>query len=97
MYFYTIAISKNYRDTNTVKILMKEFAKWLDEERKNGKIIKSCISEAVSQDGIKSLSKMGMKPQDVDYEGLGIYYSPDCLNSYIKKMCLEELSTNVID
>lgn len=86
MYFYTLALAENYRDTNAVKILMGAFARWIDKERKNGKKIVSCISEAITEDGIKTLSSMGMLPQDTDNIGLGLYYSPDCLNSYIEEM-----------
>lgn len=86
MYFYTLALDEKYRDTNAVKILMKSFTMWLDEEKQKGKKIKSCMSEAITEDGVKTLLAMGMIPQDTDNEGLGIYYSPDCLDNYIEKM-----------
>lgn len=86
MYFYTLALNEKYRNTDAVKILMKSFTKWLEEEKKVGKRIKSCISEAITEDGVKTLLTMGMLPQDIDNTGLGIYYSPDCLNSYIERM-----------
>ena len=86
MYFYTLALDERYRDTNAVKTLMRAFTMWLDKEKQNGKRIKSCISEAVTGDGVKTLLAMGMIPQDIDNDGLGIYYSPDCLDNYIEKM-----------
>jgi hypothetical protein len=53
---------------------------------KQGKNIKYFFSEAVSEDGIKTLKAMDLKVQDVDELGLGIYYSDDNLISYISKM-----------
>lgn len=86
MYFYTLAIQERYRHTGAVKILMKQFCNWLNKEKQKGKNISSCISEAVTLDGIRTLLKMGMTPKDVNKDGLGIYYSSDCLNEYIEKM-----------
>lgn len=86
MYLYNLVLKKEYRDTHVIKLLMIEFSKWLYNGWCNGKKIKSCISEAVTQDGIKTLLSMGMIPKDVDDKGLGIYYSPDCLRSYVNKM-----------
>lgn len=89
MYFYTVALKEGYRDTGAIKYLMQNFARWIHGEKLKGKRITTCISEAVTEDGIKTLSAMGMLPQDVDNNGLGIYYSPDCLDSYIEKMTRE--------
>lgn len=86
MYLYNLVLKKEFRDTDAIKLLMTEFSKWLYNERCNGKNIKSCISEAVTSDGIKTLLAMEMLPKDVDDKGLGIYYSPDCLSNYIEKM-----------
>lgn len=86
MYFYTLAIHEKYRDTGAIKILMQQFSEWLNEEKQKGKHISDCISEAVTMDGIKTLLTMGMLPKDVDENGLGIYYSPDCLDDYIENM-----------
>lgn len=86
MYFYTLAIQEKYRNTGAVKILMCQFSNWINKEKQKGKNISSCISEAVTADGIRTLLKMGMLPKDVDENGLGIYYSPDCLNDYIENM-----------
>lgn len=86
MYFYTLALQEEYRDIGAIDILMQQFSAWVNIERQKGKRITSCISEAITNDGIKTLQAMGMLPQDVDENGLGIYYSPDCLNSYISKM-----------
>lgn len=86
MYFYMMALKEEYRNTNCIKSLMFEFCNWLDCERKKGKRIHRCIAEPVSEDGIKSVSIMGMKPLRVDESGLGIYYSPDNLDSYIQIM-----------
>ena len=86
MYLYNLLLKEEYRDTYAIKLLMTEFSKWLYNERYSGKKIKSCISEAVTSDGIKTLLAMGMLPKDVDNDGLGIYYSPDCLSSYIERM-----------
>jgi len=86
MYFYTLAIQERYRGTEAVKILMQQFSDWLNKEKQRGKNIKSCISEAITLDGIRTLLTMGMIPKDVDENGLGIYYSSDCLNNYIENM-----------
>ena len=86
MYFYTLALQEKYRNTGAVKTLMKQFSYWINQEKRKGKNITSCISEAVTKDGIKTLLTMGMKPQDINEDGLGIYYSPDCLNNYIENM-----------
>lgn len=86
MYFYTLAIQEKYRGTGAVKILMQQFSDWLNKEKQKGKNISSCISEAVTLDGIRTLLTMGMIPKNVDENGLGIYYSPDCLNGYIDNM-----------
>ena len=40
MYFYSLVLAQEYRDSNAVKVLMKDFATWLDEEKQNGKKIK---------------------------------------------------------
>ena len=86
MYFYTLALQEEYRDTGAIDILMQQFSAWINLENQKGKKIRSCISEAITTDGIKTLLAMGMLPKDVDENSLGIYYSPDCLNSYITKM-----------
>lgn len=86
IYFYTLALKEEYRDTFAVKYLMKSFAEWLKQEKEKGKIINSCISEVVTLDGLRTALTMGMLPQDIDDAGFGIYYSPDCLDSYIEKM-----------
>lgn len=86
MYFYTLALDEKYRNTGAVKILMEQFCSWVYQEQKRGKKIVSCISEAVTEDGVKTLRTMGMKPKDVEENGFGIYYSPDCLNNYIRTM-----------
>ena len=86
MYFYTLALDEKYRNSSVVKMLMQRFCTWINQERIKGKNISSCISEAITEDGIRTLLLMGMKPKDVDENGLGIYYSPDCLNNYINGM-----------
>lgn len=86
MYFHTIALEEKYRNSNAVKSLMTYFAQWLNTEKRNGKFIKSCISEAITNDGVKVLQTMKMIPYDVDDKGLGIYESLDCLESYISQM-----------
>lgn len=86
MYFYTIALHQNYRNTNMVKLLIQYFVNWLESQKNKGKRIKNCISEAITNDGIKSLTIMGMIPYDIDDKGLGIFYSPDCLENYIEQM-----------
>lgn len=96
MYFYTLALDEKYRDTNAVKYLMSHFAKWLYEEKQKGKIIKSCITEIITEDGISSALKMQMEPVDIDNNGLGIYYSPDCLNNYIDEMIHSDYCSNKI-
>lgn len=86
MYFYTLALDEKYRNSSAVKMLMQRFCAWINQEKRKGKNISSCISEAITEDGIRTLLLMGMIPKDVDENGLGIYYSPDCLNSYINGM-----------
>lgn len=94
MYFYMMALKEEYRNTNCIKYLMTEFCNWLDCERKKGKRIHKCIAEPVSEDGIKSVCVMGMKPLKVDESGFGIYYSPDNLDSYIQVMLNRQLPNN---
>ena len=67
-------------------MIMKEICLWLDGEIKEGKSFKYCFSEAVTEDGIKTLNAMNMKAQDIDENGMGIYYSEDNLNKYISNM-----------
>lgn len=86
MYFYTVALKEEYRKTNALKELMASFTAWLESEILNGKRIKSCISEVVTNDGIRMAHFMGMVPSEIDELGYGIYYSPDCLASYIETM-----------
>ena len=86
LYFFSLVVDEKYRHTDIVKQLMRCFTKWLAEEMKKGKKIKRCISEAITQNGIKTLTKMGMSPQDTDENGLGIYNSPDCLKNYVDTM-----------
>ena len=86
MYFYTLALDEKYRNSSAVKMLMQQFCTWINQEKSKGKNISSCISEAITEDGIKTLLLMGMMPKDVDENGLGIYYSPDGLNNYINSM-----------
>lgn len=86
LYLYNLLIKEEYRDGQAIKLIMKEFCRWLDSEIKNGKKIKYCFSEAVTLDGIKTLKAMGMQPQDINEEGMGIYYSKDNLNNYISNM-----------
>ena len=97
MYLYTLALKEEYRNSGAIKILMQSFANWLVDQRRKGKRIKSCISEAISEDGIRSLSIMGMMPYDIDDSGLGIYYSPDCLESYIEEMIKCHIDDENID
>ena len=86
MYFYTLALHQDYRNSGVVKILMQHFTNWLEEQKNKGKRIKNCISEAITEDGIRTLTIMGMIPYDTDDNGLGIFYSPDCLENYIEQM-----------
>ena len=86
LYLYNLLIKEEYRDGQAIKLIMKEFCKWLNEEIKNGKKIKYCFSEAVTYDGIKTLKVMKMLPQDVNEDGIGIYYSKDNLEEYISNM-----------
>ena len=86
LYLYNLLIEENYRDGQAIKMIMKEICLWLDSEIKEGKSFKYCFSEAVTEDGIKTLNAMNMKAQDVDENGMGIYYSEDNLNKYISNM-----------
>ena len=47
-------MDEKYRDSSAVKILMQKFCNWINSEKSKGKNISSCISEAVSEDGIKT-------------------------------------------
>lgn len=86
VYLYNLLVKEEYRDGIAIKYIMKEICMWLDECIKQGKNIKYFFSEAVSEDGIKTLKAMDLKAQDVDELELGIYYSDDNLISYISKM-----------
>lgn len=97
MYFYTVALKEEYRKTNALKVLMTSFTTWLENEILNGKRIKNCISEVVTDDGIKMAYFMGMIPSDIDESGYGIYYSPDCLANYIKIMKQEKIKPEKIN
>lgn len=55
MYFYTLALQEEYRDIGAIDILMQQFSAWVNIERQKGKRITSCISEAITNDGIKTL------------------------------------------
>lgn len=89
MYIFSLALKKEYRGTNAIKMLAQSFATWLYHIRRQGKILDFVFGEAIYHDGVRSLTKsMGMIPVDVtelDAEGLGFYFSPDCLSSYIYK------------
>jgi len=90
MYFYTMAVAEQYRGTNVVKILAKAFAKWLYDGTKQGKNITFCFSDAITQQGVKTLYRMGMIPynanKSVEKDGMVTFISPDCLDAYINKI-----------
>lgn len=89
LYLYTVALAEEYRNSIANLVLARAFAKWLYEERKKEKKIKFCFTEAVTKNGTKVAQFMGMIPYDeksIDFEGKGIYVSPDCLDEHINKM-----------
>jgi len=87
-YFFTAAIDKEYRGTDVVKLLCKELVRWCNDFEGKGVRIASFTGEAVLPGGVKLLSNVfGMKPMgSVNKDGLGFYYSPDCLKQYRKEM-----------
>ena len=87
-YFSTAAIDKEYRGTEVVRLLCKELVRWCNDFEEKGVRIVSFTGEAVLPGGVKLLSNVfGMKPMgNVNEDGLGFYYSPDCLKQYRKEM-----------
>ena len=86
VYLYNLLIHESLRNGIYIIMIMKEICKWLYEEKENGKIIDYIFSEAVTEDGVKTLMAMEMSPLDIDDEKMGIYYSKDNLEKYILKM-----------
>lgn len=88
IYLYTIAVDEKYRGQSCMKDMGKAFAHFLDEKEKEGYFVKEVYAEAVSQAGVKSLTKgFEMSPlQDVNEQGIGHYESKDQLVKYRKKM-----------
>lgn len=86
VYLYNLLLHEDLRDTGIIKLLIKEVCIWLNEKIKNGKKIKFFFSEAVTEDGIKTLKAMDLLPFDVNDKEMGIYYSKDNLNNFISKM-----------
>lgn len=95
MYFYTVAIDQTLRHTSAVKFLMYEFCRFLASERLKGRKISQTITEIVSDDGLRTSRIMGFVPLDGGNPDFGLYYSPDNLLHYIKRM-LED-NTNIND
>jgi hypothetical protein len=84
-YFFTAAIDTDYRGTEVVKLLCAELTRWCNDFEARGVNITSFTGEAVLPGGAKFMSKvLGMIPMgDVDADGLGFYYSPDLLKSFL--------------
>jgi len=87
-YFFTAAIDKEYRGSEVVKLLCRELVRWCNDFEERGVRIASFTGEAVLPGGVRLLSNVfGMKPMgEVNEEGLGFYYSPDCLKQYRNEM-----------
>lgn len=85
MYFYTLALSFPYRDKGYVEVLLRELFTWLNEQILQGKRLKNVICEVLFEDGIKPALKMGFTRLEGE-ERLGMYYSEDCLQAYMKTL-----------
>ena len=90
LYFFSLALKKEFHGGGCVKLLAKEFAIYLDKAMKTpGVEVSNVFTEAVTPAGAHSVTQsMGMIPinkNEIDKQGLGFYYSPDCLRSYVKK------------
>jgi len=87
-YFFTAAIDKEYRGAEVVKLLCRELAKWCNDFEEKGARIASFTGEAVLPGGVRLLRNLfGMKPMgEVSVDGLGFYYSPDCLKQFRKEI-----------
>ena len=90
LYLYTIACDARYRGGQVMKELAKGFVMWLDVCERQGAYMQEVFAEAVSEDGARILSKgFGMipfDPEQIDEQGCGYYYAPDCLRQYRQKM-----------
>ena len=90
LYIFTIGIQAAYRGSNAMKLLGKAFANWMIKNIAMGNKIKFCFGEAVSLEGVKFFTNgMGMVPLDINKigkKGTGLYFSPDNLRGYLKKM-----------
>lgn len=95
MYFYTVAIDETLRHTSAVKFLMYEFCHWLAEMRLKGRRVSQFVTEVISDDGLRTSKIMGLVPLNGGERDFGLYYSPDNILHYIKKM-LEE-NANIKD
>lgn len=85
-----MALLTAHRNKSGIKQLGSGLAKWLVELQKQGKELGFVFAEAGSAYGANSLTKgFGMIPleeKELASDGGGLYYSPDSLQRYIKKM-----------
>ncbi len=89
LYILSIAVAEKYRGTGALKLILKEFSKWILDCEVRGIKINFCFAEAISNGGVKVCNKMGLVPIDnkkLDSNNHGFYYSPDGLEEYSHKM-----------
>lgn len=89
LYILSIALDEKYRGTDALKLMLKNFSKWILDCKANGIKMKFCFAEAISDEGVRVCNKMGLVPIDnrkLDSNNHGFYYSPDNLKEYSHKM-----------
>lgn len=87
MYLYTAAFDEKYRGTKGMKLIGIEITKWLDKKESEGCVASETYSEAVSLDGVRTITKgFEMEPYHIDENGIGHYVSYDGMKKYREKM-----------
>lgn len=89
LYILSIAVAEKYRGTGVLKLILKDFSKWILDCKVRGIKIKFCFAEAISNGGVRVCNEMGLVPiddQKLDSNNHGFYYSPDNLEEYSHKM-----------
>lgn len=92
LYIYTLGTNPKYRGSIAPKILGKMFAEYIEKCKSENKQIGYCFAEAVSLDGVRTLSEsMGMERiagQQYGSDGTGFYHysSKESFETYINKM-----------
>ena len=85
-----MALLQEHRNKDGIKALGAGLVNWLSSLAEQGIKPNYAFAEAGSSDGANSLTRgFGMVPidkDDLDFDGGGMYHSPDALQSYIAKM-----------